>query len=88
MSRVWLGVHWHFDGFAGDTVFEPYAKGSEDGKDDNLPLPNAYEQLFRVENDGSTMYKDVEKMDWFAKESWGPRSGSDDPPPWVVCRWG
>jgi vanadium chloroperoxidase len=79
MSRIWLGVHWHFDGFAGETVFEPYAKGSEDGKDNNLPLPNAYEQLFKVEKDGSTMYKDVKKMDWFAKESWGPRSGADDP---------
>jgi vanadium chloroperoxidase len=76
MSRIWLGVHWHFDAFAGETVCEPYTKGSQDGKDNNLPLPNDYQQLYKVEADGSTMYKDVKKMDWFAEGSKGPRSGS------------
>jgi vanadium chloroperoxidase len=76
MSRIWLGVHWHFDAFAGETVCEPYTKGSAEGKDNNLPLPTDYQQLFKVETDGSTMYKDVKKMDWFAEASKGPRSGS------------
>lgn len=77
MSRIWLGVHWHFDGFAGETVCEQYA-GGPDGEDKNLPLPIDYKQQFKVEPDGSTMYKDVKKMDWFADSSKGPRSGSDE----------
>jgi len=75
MSRIWLGVHWHFDAFAGETVCEGYTEGSELGRDNNLPRPTEYEQLFKVDKDGSTMYKDVKKMDWFDKESMGPRTG-------------
>lgn len=75
MSRIWLGVHWHFDGFAGETVFEKYEEGSPDGRDDNQPRPNGRKQLFKVAEDGSTMYQDVGKMDWFAAESLGPRDG-------------
>jgi hypothetical protein len=77
MSRIWLGVHWHFDGFAGETVCEQYTGGA-DGKDKNLPLPIDNKQQFKVEPDGSTMYKDVNKMDWFAESSKGPRSGSNE----------
>lgn len=79
MSRIWLGVHWHFDGFAGETVFEEY-KGS-DGKDNSFPRPDdspsrGYKQKYKVEKDGSTKYQKVNEMDWFAEVSLGPRSGS------------
>jgi vanadium chloroperoxidase len=75
MSRIWLGVHWNFDAFAGETVCEPYDPKCAEGQDKNLPLPDDYQQLFKVETDGSTMYKDVKKMDWFAEASQGPRTG-------------
>lgn len=77
MSRIWLGVHWHFDGFAGETVCEKYERDTpNDGKDINLPQPNDRRQLFKIAPDGSTIYQDAGRMDWFAAESLGPRDGA------------
>lgn len=79
MSRIWLGVHWHFDGFAGETVLEPFndtVSKNDITRDRSLPRPKAYQQKFNVEEDGSSKYLPVAKMDWFAKESKGPRCGS------------
>lgn len=44
VSRVWLGVHWRFDAFAAQDVHEPGAQ----------PGPP-----YRVNEDGTTAYKDV-----------------------------
>ena len=65
ISRIWLGVHWHFDAFAGEDIFIDYKNGGA-GKDNNQPHPKHYKQLYQVEADGSTMYQKVAGMDWFA----------------------
>jgi vanadium chloroperoxidase len=69
ISRIWLGVHWHFDAFAGEDIMEPFeeaASGYEAEGVDNNPLkPMGYVQQYKCERDGSTKYKDVEKMDFF-----------------------
>jgi vanadium chloroperoxidase len=76
ISRIWLGVHWHFDGFAGNTIHEGYVSPDDITKDKNVPRPNRYVQKFQVEKDGSTKYKAVAGMDWFAANSLGPRDGA------------
>jgi vanadium chloroperoxidase len=69
ISRIWLGVHWHFDAFAGEDIMEPFeqpASGSEAEGVDNNPLkPVGYVQQYKCERDGSTKYKDVKEMDFF-----------------------
>ncbi|SMR56010.1 unnamed protein product [Zymoseptoria tritici ST99CH_3D1] len=83
MSRVWLGVHWHFDGFAGETVYEKYTEetqNSSDGKDNNLSRPSDRKQLFKVAEDDSTVYQHVGGIDWFAAGNLGPRDGAGEYP--------
>lgn len=47
VSRVWLGVHWRFDAFAAQDVHEPSAQGGPP---------------YRVNEDGTTAYMDVENI--------------------------
>ncbi|KAK5173543.1 uncharacterized protein LTR77_002224 [Saxophila tyrrhenica] len=77
MSRIWLGVHWNFDAFAGETVFVDYdeAGAANEGIDNNQPRPEKYKQQYQVHPDGSSKYKQVAEMDWFAAQ--GPREGCD-----------
>jgi vanadium chloroperoxidase len=77
LSRIWLGVHWHFDACAGEDVMVAYtAKGEGDGegKVTEQPRPKNHTQLFQVEEDGTTRYKEVNEMDFF--KTTGPRKGA------------
>ena len=80
ISRIWLGVHWNFDAFDAASVEVPYKKGEAQGKDNNLPQPKQYpdNQLFAVEKDGSTAYKKVSEMDWFAAKGMRDGQGPKD----------
>ena len=80
ISRIWLGVHWHFDAFDGASISVPYVQGEAKGKDNNLPQPKQYPdiQLFAVEKDGSTAYKNVSEMDWFAAKGMRDGQGPKD----------
>ncbi|ETI25728.1 hypothetical protein G647_02502 [Cladophialophora carrionii CBS 160.54] len=76
ISRIWLGVHWHFDAFNGKDVLVPYTKGGA-GEDVSLPRPVNYVQQYQVENDGTTSYLPVDQQDWF--QTLGPRDGVANP---------
>ncbi|KEF58339.1 uncharacterized protein A1O9_06265 [Exophiala aquamarina CBS 119918] len=79
ISRIWLGVHWHFDAFAGYDIMHPYADGETPatgkdkfnepkrgpGYDTNPYRPKCYKQLYQCDADGSTKYREVEEMNWF-----------------------
>jgi vanadium chloroperoxidase len=73
ISRIWLGVHWHFDAFAGEDVMVNYMESEKDGRDNNPQRPEGYKQLYKCKDDGSTMYQNVEDMGWFGTQ--GPREG-------------
>ena len=81
ISRIWLGVHWHFDAFAGEDIMEKL-KGSDgkatDGEETNPQKPKGYKQLYACKAHGSTKYLDVNAMDWFHTK--GARDG--DPEQW------
>ncbi len=64
MSRIWLGVHWHFDAMAGKDACLPYTTCGA-GRDNNQPRPTDYKQLYQVEEDGSTKYQAIDDMDFF-----------------------
>jgi hypothetical protein len=70
ISRIWLGVHWHFDALDGKKICIPYEENCE-GKDVSQPRFCNYQQLYQVEEDGSTKYLPVEEQNWF--EETGPQ---------------
>jgi vanadium chloroperoxidase len=77
LSRIWLGVHWHFDACAGEDVMVAYTakgEGAGEGKVTEQPRPKNHTQLFQVEEDGTTRYKEVNEMDFF--KTTGPRKGA------------
>jgi vanadium chloroperoxidase len=76
MSRIWLGVHWHFDALAGEDICVQYTGGP--GRDNNQPRPFHYNQLYQVEDDGSTKYQTISNINFFG--TLGPRAG--DPNQW------
>ena len=81
ISRIWLGVHWHFDAFAGEDIMEPFKNAfPADGKDLNPQRPKDYEQLYKVGPDRSTKYLNVNDMNWFHTK--GAREGDPDGQQW------
>lgn len=73
ISRIWLGVHWHFDAFAGEDIMPKFDRSKCEGPDINLQKPKDYKQLYQCEEDGSTKYLDVKDMNWFKTK--GAREG-------------
>ena len=87
ISRIWLGVHFHFDAFAGDDVHmktmrlgpagrDPNATDpNTEGADHNLPQPDGFPatQRYQVNADGTTKYKNIDDMNFFGTPGEGGR---------------